>query len=316
MAVTKPAADRSVTLPAAGGDQDALLHPAFAQKTGPRRWWAEFRRWPAIPVAVVVLLVVSALFAPLLAPHDPTRGSLRDRNLPPAWFAEGTSDHLLGTDPLGRDLLSRVIYGSRISLMVAAIVLTFGAIGGTVLGLVSGWFGGQVDEIAMRFVDFTYATPFILVALVVVIVLGQSLAVIIALLVIFSWNSFARQVRGETLKLKTEAYVDMARIAGASAGRILSRHLLPGVINTVLVLVSLRVGSLILTEAVLSFLGVGVPPPTPAWGLMVADGRDYIDTAWWVTVFPGGAIFLTVLAFNFLGDWFRDHFDPRLRQAI
>jgi peptide/nickel transport system permease protein len=205
---------------------------------------------------------------------------------------------------------------SNFQQVVAAIVLTFGAIGGTLLGLVSGWFGGQVDEIAMRFVDFTYATPFILVALVVVIVLGQSLAVIIVLLVIFSWNSFARQTRGETLKLKTEAYVDMARIAGASTAHILWRHLLPGVVNTVLVLVSLRVGSLILTEAVLSFLGVGVPPPTPAWGLMVSDGRDYIDTAWWVTVFPGAAILLTVLAFNFLGDWLRDHFDPRLRQAL
>lgn len=264
----------------------------------------------------MLLLVVAAVFAPLLAPHDPTKGSLRDRHEPPAWFAEGTSKHLLGTDSLGRDMLSRIVYGSRISLLVAAVVLTFGAIGGTLLGLVSGWFGGQVDEIAMRFVDFTYAIPFILVALVIVIVLGQSLAVIIALLVIFSWNSFARQVRGETLKLKTEAYVDMARIAGASAGRILWRHLLPGVVNTVMVLVSLRVGTLILTESVLSFLGVGIPPPTPAWGLMVADGRDYIDTAWWVTVFPGGAILLTVLAFNFLGDWLRDHFDPRLRQAL
>jgi peptide/nickel transport system permease protein len=316
MAVDKPASGRAVPTARVAARQTVAVHPAFARKTGVRGWWIEFRRWPVIPAAIVVLLVVAAIFAPLLAPRDPTKGSLRDRNQPPAWSAEGTSKHLLGTDPLGRDLLSRVIYGARISLMVAAIVLTFGAIGGTLLGLVSGWFGGQVDEIAMRFVDFTYAIPFILVALVVVIVLGQSLAVIIALLVVFSWNSFARLTRGETLKLKNEAYVDMARIAGASTGRILSRHLLPGVINTVLVLVSLRVGSLILTEAVLSFLGVGVPPPTPAWGLMVSDGRDYIDTAWWVTVFPGAAIFLTVLAFNFLGDWLRDHFDPRLRQSL
>lgn len=315
MALTRPASEKPLAPTAPAGDA-APIHRAFAKRTGPGKWWAEFRRWPVLPVAIVILLVVTAVFAPLLAPADPTKGTLRDRNLPPAWFAEGTSDHLLGSDPLGRDLLSRIIYGSRISLMVASIVLTFGAVGGTLLGLISGWLGGQVDEIAMRFVDFTYATPFILVALVVVIVLGQSLAVIIVLLVIFSWNSFARQVRGETLKLKTEAYVDMARIAGASTPHILWRHLLPGVVNTVLVLVSLRVGSLILTESVLSFLGVGVPPPTPAWGLMVADGRDYIDTAWWVTVFPGAAILLTVLAFNFLGDWLRDHFDPRLRQAL
>lgn len=313
MAVIQPASEGAPTAPARATEPG---HPAFARKAGLWKWWREFRRWPVIPAAIVLVLSVAAVFAPLLAPADPTKGTLKNRNLPPAWFAEGTSDHLLGTDPLGRDLLSRIIYGSRISLMVAAIVLTFGAIGGTLLGLISGWFGGQVDEIAMRFVDFTYATPFILVALVVVIVLGQSLAVIIALLVIFSWNSFARQVRGETLKLKTEAYVDMARIAGASTPHILWRHLLPGVVNTVLVLVSLRVGSLILTEATLSFLGVGVPPPTPAWGLMVSDGRDYIDTAWWVTVFPGAAILLTVLAFNFLGDWLRDHFDPRLRQSM
>jgi len=304
-------------LPRAGAAQaGAVVYPALARRTGVRKWWAEFRRWPVVPVALVVLLLVTAVFSPLLAPHDPTKGSLRDRNIPPAWSAEGTSKHLLGTDPLGRDLLSRVIYGSRISLMVAMVVLTLGAIGGTTLGLISGWFGGQVDEVAMRFVDFTFAIPFILVALVVVIVLGQSLAVIIALLVVFSWNSFARQVRGETLKLKTEAYVDIARIAGASTPHILWRHLLPGVVNTVLVLTSLKVGSLILTESVLSFLGVGVPPPTPAWGLMVSDGRDYIDTAWWVTAFPGGAILLTVLAFNFLGDWLRDHFDPRLRQSM
>ena len=261
------------------------------------------------------MLVVAAVFAPLLSPHDPRKGELRDRHEPPVWLAEGTSNHILGTDSLGRDMLSRVIFGSQISLLVAAIVLSGGAIGGTLLGLVSGWFGGQVDEVAMRFVDFTYAVPFILVALVVVIVLGQSLEVIIILLIIFSWGGFARQVRGETLKLKTLAYVDLARIAGASTGRILLRHLLPGVFNTVLVLVSLQVGSLILTVSVLSFLGVGIPPPTPEWGGMVAEGRSYVDTAWWVSVFPGIAILFTVLAFNFLGDWMRDYFDPRLRQV-
>ncbi len=298
-------AERSIPVP-----EQVLRRP-----TGLRRVWLEFRKWPVIPGAIVGLLVVMAIFAPLIAPKDPEKGNLKERNIPPFWQGEGTTDHILGTDPLGRDILSRVIFGARISLLVATIVLTFGAVGGTMLGLVSGWFGGQVDEVLMRFVDFLYAVPFILVALVIVIVLGQSLTVIIVLLVVFSWSSFARQVRGETLKLKNEAYVDLAKIAGASTGRILLRHLMPGVFNTVMVLITLQVGSLILTESVLSFLGVGIPPPTPAWGVMVAAGRNYVDTAWWVSVFPGIAIMLTVMAFNFLGDWLRDYFDPRLRQV-
>jgi len=276
--------------------------------------WHTLRRWPVVPVAIITALVVCAVFAPLLAPHDPTVGELTDRNIPPAWYPQGSSEHLLGTDALGRDVLSRIIYGTRISLLVAAIVLSAGAVGGTLLGLLAGWLGGLYDELAMRFVDFTLAVPFILVALVVVIVLGQSLAIVITLLIIFSWNSFSRQVRGETLQIKNMDYVSMAKVAGASSPHILYRHLLPGVINTVMVLVSLRVGSLIITESVLSYLGVGIPPPTPAWGLMVAEGKDYITTAWWITFFPGLAIFLTVLAFNFLGDWLRDRFDPRLRQ--
>ena len=167
-------------------------HPSVASKT-----WTFFREWPVIPAAIVALLVFVAIFAPLLAPADPERGSLRDRNVPPAWMEGGSSDHLLGTDPLGRDLLSRLIYGARISLLIAVIVLTGGVVGGTLVGLTAGWFGGLVDEALMRFVDFTFAIPFILVALVVVIVLGQSLVVIILLLVVFSWNSFARQIRGE-----------------------------------------------------------------------------------------------------------------------
>ena len=277
--------------------------------------WVIFREWPVIPAAIVLILIITAIFAPLLAPDDPTKGNLRDRNIPPVWLEGGSSDHLLGTDPLGRDLLSRLIYGARISLMIAAIVLTGGVVGGTLVGLTAGWFGGIVDEALMRFVDFTFAIPFILVALVVVIVLGQSLTVIILLLVVFSWNSFARQIRAEVLKLKVEPYIDSARVSGASVARIFVRHLLPGVLSTLLVMTSLRVGSLILAEAVLSFLGVGIPPPTPAWGVMVASGRTYIDTAWWVSLFPGMAILLVVFSFNFLGDWLRDKLDPRLRQT-
>ena len=277
--------------------------------------WYYARRWPLMPMAIVVLLAVSAVFAPLIAPYDPTQGDLNRRNIPPMWDAEGTANHVLGTDPLGRDILSRLVFGARISLLIAVIVLSFGAIGGTTLGLVAGYYGGQIDEVAMRFVDLTLAIPFILVALVVVIVLGQSLFVIIALLVVFSWSGFARHTRAETLQIKTMDYVAMANVAGSSTMRILYKHILPGVLNTIVIVTTLSIGGLILTESTLSFLGVGVPPPTPAWGLMVADGRTYITAAWWVTVFPGIAILVTVLSMNFLGDWLRDRWDPRLRQV-
>ena len=272
------------------------------------------RRWPIIPVAIVALLVLCAASADLLAPHDPERGDLRERNVPPIWSPEGGIQHILGTDPQGRDILSRIIFGARISLIIAAVVLCSGGIGGTLLGLVAGYAGGLVDELIMRFVDITLAVPFILVAMVVVIVAGQSLTIIVILLIAFSWNAFARQVRAETLQLKTSDYVALATVAGASTWRIMYRHILPGVTSTLLVIATLRVGQLILTESILSFLGVGIPPPTPAWGVMIADGRSYLSTAWWVAFFPGMAIFLTVLAFNFLGDWLRDWYDPRLRQ--
>ena len=274
------------------------------------------REWPVIPAAILVIFAVFAIFAPLLSPHDPTHGQLNERATPPAWLEGGSTRFLLGADALGRDVFSRIVYGTRVSLAVAGIVLVGGAIGGTALGMISGWFGGQVDEFLMRVVDFMMATPFILVALVLVIVFGPSVELIIILLIVFSWDSFSRQIRGETLQLKTRDYIAAAQISGASTYRILFKHLLPGVVNTVLVIMSLRVGNLIITESILSYLGVGIPPPTPAWGLMVAEGRDYLNTAWWISLFPGLAILFTVLAFNFLGDWMRDRFDPRLRQQI
>ena len=276
--------------------------------------WRFMRRWPVIPGVILVVLVVCAIFAPFLTTHNHEWGDLRAINTPPAWLEGGTMKYWLGTDDLGRDILTRIIFGARISLQIAAIVLVFGAVGGAVIGLVAGYFAGQVDELLMRVVDLSLAIPFILVALAVLIVFGQSLEVIVFLLILFSWGGFARQVRAETLSLRTLDYVALAKVAGAGSLLILSKHILPGVINTIIVIATLQVGGLILTESILSYLGVGIPPPTPAWGVMVADGRDYLDTAWWIALFPGLAIFLTVLAFNFLGDWFRDRFDPRLRQ--
>ena len=272
------------------------------------------QQWPVIPIIIIAALFIAAGFADVLTSYDPEKDELLSRNIPPMWQEGGSSEHILGTDPLGRDMLTRIIHGARISLLIATIVLSIGTIFGLLVGLVAGYLGGTVDEILMRIVDFTFAVPFILVALVTVIVYGQSFALVIILLTIFSWNGVARQARAETLSLKTLDYVAASLVAGASVWRIMYRHVMPGLINTVIVVTTLRLGSLILTEASLSFLGVGIPPPTPAWGVMVAEGRNYIYTEWWISFFPGLAIMLTVLAFNFLGDWFRDRFDPRLRQ--
>lgn len=263
---------------------------------------------------VLGLLVFGAVFAPLVSPHSPTLARLRDRNLPPAWMEGGSGSHLLGTDQQGRDVLSRVIYGARISLVIAVVAISVSLVTGTALGLVSGYFGGLLDEAIMRLVDLVRSVPFLLIALVFVVVFGQSFTLLLILLSVTAWTGYARQVRAEALQLRERDYVMAAKIADASTARILYRHILPGVLSTITVISTLQVGGLILAEASLSFLGAGVPPPTPAWGSMVAEGRNYLQTAWWTATFPGTAILLTVLAFNFLGDWLRDRFDPRLRQ--
>ena len=237
----------------------------------------------------------------------------------------GTSEFILGTDPLGRDLLSRIIWGARISLIVAAVTLLVGGTFGTIMGLISGYYGGWVDELIMRLVDIFLALPLVLVALVLVVSVGQisipllpqkEVHLIAAILSLFIWVRFARQVRGEVLHLKTLDYVALARVGGCSTARILRTHLLSGVINTVIVVGTLQVSLVILTESILSFLGAGVPPPAPAWGSMVADGRNFLNSAWWISTMPGLALALTVMAFNLLGDWIRDALDPRLRQLL
>lgn len=278
-----------------------------------RRLW-RMRRLPIIPIFILIVFVVSGVAAPLIAPHNPERGDIRARNVPPVWLEGGTSKYLLGTDHLGRDMLSRVIYGARISLVVVVVTLGIGGVIGVSGGLLAGFYGGWVDEVVMRVVDIKLAIPTILLALVLVLALGQSFLIIVAILAIAIWPRFARNTRGEVLQLKTMDYVALAKVSGASTPRILILHIFPGVINTLIILATLEVGIVILLESTLSFLGAGVPPPTPAWGSMVSDGRDRLAVAWWISTMPGLAIMATVLAMNLFGDWLRDVLDPKLRQ--
>ncbi len=284
----------------------------------PRRPVAQFlwylRRWPIIPILIILAICISAAFAEIIAPHDPIESSLRARNIPPIWYEEGSSKYILGADPLGRDMLSRIIHGSRISLIIAVASVSAGLVIGTTLGLISGYVGGLADELIMRFVDISLAIPVIMIALIVVVIFGQGFGIIVGVLVLFTWTGYTRQVRAQVLTIRELDYVALARVAGASHVRIITRHIFPGVVHILIVIASLNVGSVILAESVLSFLGAGIPPPTPAWGAMVSSGRDFLTDAWWVAFFPGLAILLTVMAMNFLGDWIRDRLDPRLRQ--
>ncbi|MDP2950364.1 MAG: ABC transporter permease [Chloroflexota bacterium] len=274
-----------------------------------RQVWRFLRNWPVLPVVILVVLVVPSILGPLIAPYNAVEGDTLYRLAPPF-----DAQHWLGTDHVGRDILSRMILGGRVTIMVAVVSMVSGFVVGTALGIVAGYVGGITDEIITRAVDIWQSLPFLMVALVVVQVMGQTLTVLLALLALLAWSPFVRVIRGQVLSLKEMDYVALARIAGASPVWLMWRHMFPGVLNTAAVVASLRVGQLILAEATLSFLGAGIPPPTPSWGVMVSEGRDYVASAWWATVFPGAAICLIVMSMNFLGDWLRDKLDPRLRQ--
>jgi len=294
------------------GSRITIAQPSLGVRIGLKIWAS--RKLPLIPMFILAVFVITGVIAPLIAPHDPERGDIRARMVPPVWLEGGTTEYLLGTDHLGRDMLSRVIYGARISLVVVAVTLGVGLVIGVIAGLLAGWYGRWIDELMMRIVDIKLAIPTILLALVLVLALGQSFLIIVAILAIAVWPRFARNTRGEVLQLKTMDYVALAKVAGASTPRILFKHIFPGVVNTLIILASLEVGIVILLESTLSFLGAGVPPPTPAWGSMVADGRDRLAVAWWISTMPGVAIMMVVLAMNLFGDWLRDKLDPRLRQ--
>ena len=275
---------------------------------------ASLRRLPVIPTTIIVLFIVISLFGEWLTPASAYDQNLRLRFLPPSWLEGGDARFLLGTDNLGRDILSRIIVGARASFIVAISALTFGSALGSIIGLASGYFGGRLDTFVMRTADGMMAFPLVLAALLLVAVIGPGVHTVVIATSLVLWARFARLIRSEVLSVRERDFVKLARIAGASSLRIMFVHILPNVLNSVVVLLTLQLGFVIIVEATLSFLGAGVPPPTPTWGQMVAGGRTYIETAWWISVFPGLAIAAVVLAFNLLGDWLRDHLDPKLRQ--
>lgn len=269
---------------------------------------------PVIPLAIMFSFVICAMFADQLAPYPPEQIALTNRLAPPFFLHGGSWAYPLGTDTLGRDLLSRIIVGARVSLIVSLLTILMAGGIGTTIGLIAGFLGGQIDAFLMRMTDTTLAFPGILIALVLAVALGPSFATVLLALALIMWAFYARMIRGEVLSLRQAGFVDQARIIGSSPLRIIATHLLPNVVNTLIVLATLQVGTVILVEASLSFLGAGVPPPTPSWGSMVADGRDLFESAWWISLFPGAAISLVVLSGNFTGDWLRDRLDPKLRQ--
>jgi peptide/nickel transport system permease protein len=275
----------------------------------------QLRDAPLIPMLILAALVFTAVFADFLAAHDPTVGNLRFRYRPPAWQARGMAEFPLGTDHMGRDVLSRIIHGSRISLVVAtAAVLVAGSLG-TALGILSGFHGGWVDQVVMRLTDAWMALPAVSFAILLAVLMRPSEWNIVVILAAVYWTRYARVIRGEVLSLKERDFVRLAIVAGCSRAKIMRTHILPNIANSAIVLATLQLGVVIIAEATLSFLGVGVAPPQPAWGLMLSDGKEGLMTGhWWMSVFPGLCIMLVVLAANLLGDWFRVWSDPQLRQ--
>jgi len=271
------------------------------------------RRTALFGAAVVVLVLITALIAPWLSPFNPIEQDLENRLKAPGWRDAGGRMHALGTDHLGRDLLARVIYGARPALLVGVAAVLISGVLGMLAGLVSGYFGGRTDDVLMRLADIQLAFPFILLAIAVIGVLGPSLPTIIVVIGVSSWVIYARVVRGAVLTLREREFVQAAHALGGRDGRILAHHILPNVFTPWLVVATLDMARVIVIESALSFLGLGVQPPTPTWGGMLADGRVYISTAWWLATFPGLAILVAVLGINLFGDGLRDTLDPRLK---
>lgn len=272
-------------------------------------------RYPVIPIIVILLFVFLAIFGESLAPYSPNETDLAATFAPPFWQHGGSAKHILGTDPVGRDMLSRIMAGARVSCIVAVLSITLGGLIGTAIGIISGYYGGKVDMVLMRAADATMAFPIILLAMLLAVVLGPSLKNVVISLGIVLWARYARVIRGEVLGCKGMDYVAYSRITGASGIKIMWRHIFPNIRSTLLVLLTLQVGWIIIVEASLSFIGAGIPGPDPVWGTMIAQGRDYVSTAWWIPFFPGLSVAMVCLCFNMLGDWFRELLDPRMKQV-
>lgn len=264
------------------------------------------KKYPLVSIGTLLLvLIIPAFFADFISPYTPFEGGLSNRFKPPAWIDGGSVSHLLGTDQVGRDILSRIIHGARISGMVALAGVGIAAIIGITAGLIAGFYGGFLDAVMMRVIDGTLAFPAIIIALAIAAAFGPSFVGVLVVIVFILWAYFARQIRGETISLMHEDFIAQARVTGQPAWRIMALHLLPNLLPSVIVLITLQIGYVIVLESTLSFLGVGLSRPTPAWGLLVADGRGRIGSAWWISFFPGLAVALVVLSANSLGDYLR-----------
>lgn len=307
---------------------DVHIEPVRIKRSVPGYAWWFVRRYPILPVLVLSLLVIAAVIGPTVAPYERDIGPVGDRHLGVFKFSELPVEkqdipkyglwpagfHLLGSDHIGRDVFSRVLHGARISMQVVLVSLILGMAVGVTLGVVSGFYGGIIDELITRIVDIWYAMPFLMVALIVTLIFGRGLTVLLFVLALISWTAFVRVIRAQIMVLKQMDYVAAARVSGSSDFRIMFKHLVPGILNTAIVVGTLSTSGLILAESVLSFVGAGIQPPTPAWGVMTNEGRDYLTIAPHQVLVPSAAIFMVVVSLNFLGDWLRDRLDPILRQ--
>src|SRR4030042_5372228 len=267
-----------------------------------------------VPATLLTIVALTAIFAPLLAPYDPAKGKMTERLIPPFFLEGGSTAHLMGTDNLGRDVLSRLIYGARVSLSVSLLAIAITSIVGTILGILAGYLGGRTDAFIMRITDIAMAFPGLLLAMLLAVGLGPGFFTVVFALSILGWAVYARLIRGESLRIRESDYVLQARVNGAGTWRIMIKHIFPNVVNILIIGVTLQVGGMILAESALSYIGIGIPAPAASWGAMVADGRSDLDRAWWISTFAGVAIGLVVLAGNFLGDWIRDKMDRGVRQ--
>ena len=269
---------------------------------------------PKFPIVVLLVFILCGVLGGAIAPHDPNKTSFRDSLSPPVWMKGGKTTYILGTDHLGRDLLSRIIVGAGVSLQIGIMVVVFAGVVGSAVACVAGYVGGKTDMILMRILDMVLSLPFLIIAVTLAAILGASKYNLIIIMACVAWAWYARVLRADVLRIKEGDFVRLAIVAGCSNVRIMFKHIFPNIVNSLVVLCTLNLGVVIIAEASLSFLGLGVPPPDPAWGSMISEGRNYIGQAWWLCVWPGVAILLVVLSFNLLGDWLRVHLDPKFRQ--